>query len=232
MNQDHSVIFEMPPKYCLLLAMVSSAWLLSRVWLFVTPWTVTHQAPLSLGSLQGRILEWVAMPSSRGFSKPRDRTQVSHIVGRFLPSEPRGKPKNTGMGILFLFQGIFPTQESNWGLLHCKRLFIRWAIRESNSITYICHIFFMSLSADWHLGYFCILVVLSNIYNSALNIWVHLSFVSFWISISDFFKYIWRIETSLYYSSSNFSFLKKPHTAFHNAYTNLDEHQQCTNSVQ
>ena len=36
-----------------------------------------------------------------------------------LPSEPPGKPKNTGVGILSLLQGIFPTQESNWGLLHC-----------------------------------------------------------------------------------------------------------------
>ena len=30
------------------------------------PWTVAHRAPLSLGTLQGRILEWVSMPSSRG----------------------------------------------------------------------------------------------------------------------------------------------------------------------
>ena len=29
----------------------------------------------------GRILEWVAMPSSRGSSQPRDRTQVFHIAG-------------------------------------------------------------------------------------------------------------------------------------------------------
>ena len=35
------------------------------------------------GILQERILEWVAMPSSRGSSQPRDRTQVSHIAGRF-----------------------------------------------------------------------------------------------------------------------------------------------------
>ena len=35
------------------------------------------------GILQARILEWVAMPSSRGSSQPRDRTQVSHIAGRF-----------------------------------------------------------------------------------------------------------------------------------------------------
>ena len=30
-----------------------------------TPWTIAHQAPLSMGILQARILEWVAMPSSR-----------------------------------------------------------------------------------------------------------------------------------------------------------------------
>ena len=38
----------------------------SRAWLFATPWTVTHQAPLSMGILQTRILEWVAMPSLVG----------------------------------------------------------------------------------------------------------------------------------------------------------------------
>ena len=31
--------------------------------------------------LQARTLEWVAMPSSRGSSQPRDQTQVSCIVG-------------------------------------------------------------------------------------------------------------------------------------------------------
>ena len=30
--------------------------------LFVTPWTVAHQTPLSMGILQTRILEWVACP--------------------------------------------------------------------------------------------------------------------------------------------------------------------------
>ena len=33
-----------------------------------TPQTVAFQAPLSMGILQARILEWVAMPSSRGSS--------------------------------------------------------------------------------------------------------------------------------------------------------------------
>ena len=51
--------------------------LLSRVQLFVTPWTITVY-----GILQAKILEWVAFPFSRGSSQPRDPTQVSHIAGR------------------------------------------------------------------------------------------------------------------------------------------------------
>ena len=35
--------------------------LLSHVQLFATPWTVAHQAPLPMGILQARILEWVAI---------------------------------------------------------------------------------------------------------------------------------------------------------------------------
>ena len=38
------------------------------------------------GVLQARILEWVAVPFSRGSSQPRDWTQVSHIAGRFFTS--------------------------------------------------------------------------------------------------------------------------------------------------
>ena len=36
------------------------------------------------GILQPGIVEWVAIPFSRGSSQPRDQTQVSHIVGRFF----------------------------------------------------------------------------------------------------------------------------------------------------
>ena len=39
-----------------------------------------------------------------------------------LPAEPPGKPKNAGVGSLTLLQGIFPTQELNQGLLHCRRV--------------------------------------------------------------------------------------------------------------
>ena len=37
-----------------------------------TPGTVARQAPLSMGILQAGILEWVAMPSSRGSSPTQD----------------------------------------------------------------------------------------------------------------------------------------------------------------
>ena len=44
------------------------------------------------GILQARILEWVAIPVSRGSSQPGDWTQVSHIVGKFFTSWATEKP--------------------------------------------------------------------------------------------------------------------------------------------
>ena len=47
---------------------------------------------------------------------------------------PWGSPgKNTGGGCLALLQGIFPTQGSNLGLLHCRKFLYRWATREAHS---------------------------------------------------------------------------------------------------
>ena len=56
----------------------------SHVPLFVTLWTAACQAPLPMGILQARILEWVAMSSSRGSFRPTDRTLVSYVscIGR------------------------------------------------------------------------------------------------------------------------------------------------------
>ena len=58
--------------------------LLSHVQLFVTLWTVAHQATLSIGILQARILERVAISFSRGSSRSKDQTQVSHTAGRLF----------------------------------------------------------------------------------------------------------------------------------------------------
>ena len=49
------------------------------------------------GILQARILEWFAMPSSRGSSWPRDQTCIScysYIAGEFFTTEPPGKALN------------------------------------------------------------------------------------------------------------------------------------------
>ena len=57
---------------------------------FAIPWIIAQQAPLSIVILQARILEWVAIPSSRGSSLLRDRTHVSCgscIVGRLFTCE-------------------------------------------------------------------------------------------------------------------------------------------------
>ena len=58
--------------------------LVMSVWLFATPWIVACQGLLSMGILQARILEWVAIHFSRGSSQPRDQTQVSQIASRFF----------------------------------------------------------------------------------------------------------------------------------------------------
>ena len=68
----------------------SCAWLLIHVHLFVTTWTIACQAPLSMGILQARILEWVAMPFSRGSSQPRNWTSVSCTAGGFFTSWASG----------------------------------------------------------------------------------------------------------------------------------------------
>ena len=53
---------------------------------------VACQAPLPMGILKARILEWVAMPSSRGSSQPEVKPRSPTLQADSLPSEPPGKP--------------------------------------------------------------------------------------------------------------------------------------------
>ena len=50
------------------------------VQVFVTPWTITRQAPLSMGILQARILEWDCHALLQGIFP----TQVSYTAGGFF----------------------------------------------------------------------------------------------------------------------------------------------------
>ena len=74
------------------------------------------------GILQARILEWVAVPFSRGSSQLRDWPKALALQADSLPAEPSGKPKNTEVGSLSLLQWIFPSQAMNQGLLHCRQI--------------------------------------------------------------------------------------------------------------
>ena len=54
----------------------------SRVRLFVTPWTVAHQAPLSMCFSRQEYWSGLPFPSPGESFLPRDQTLVSHITGR------------------------------------------------------------------------------------------------------------------------------------------------------
>jgi len=60
-------------------------------------------------------------PSPGDLPNPGIKPRSPALQADSLPSEPQGKPKNTGVGTLSLLQQIFPTQELNRGLLHCRQ---------------------------------------------------------------------------------------------------------------
>ena len=75
-----------------------------------SPWNSPVEFHYGVGSLS--IL--------RGFSNPGIEATSPTLQADSLPVEPPGKPKNTGVGSLSLLQWMFPTQESNQGVLHCR----------------------------------------------------------------------------------------------------------------
>ena len=86
------------------------------------------------GILQARMLQWVAFPFSRDLPNPGIKPKSPALQEDALPSEPPGKPKNTGVGSLSLLQGIFPIQESNRGLLHCRRILYQLSYQGTNHL--------------------------------------------------------------------------------------------------
>ena len=66
--------------------------LLSCVQLFVTPWNVAHQAPLSMGfSRQGYWSE-LPCPLPEYFQNPGIKPTSPTLTGGFFTTEPPGKP--------------------------------------------------------------------------------------------------------------------------------------------
>ena len=116
---------------CVCVCVCICAYLLSPVRLFVTPWAVAHQAPLSMGVLQARILECVAMPSSGDHPNPRIELRSSALQADSLPSEPPGKPELTSS--LYDFYSItFSNLQSTILFIYC----IHWVLSPSSPIKY------------------------------------------------------------------------------------------------
>ena len=81
--------------------------------------------PYTIQSMEFSRVEYRSkqpFPSPGDLSNPGIKPRSSILQVDYLPAEPPGKPKNTGVGCISLFQWIFMTQESNWGPLHCRRI--------------------------------------------------------------------------------------------------------------
>ena len=106
---------------------------------------VTHSCPTLCdpidytvqGTLQARLLEWVAFPSPGDLPNPGIELRSPTLQADSLPAEPQGKPKNTRVDSLSLLQGIFSTQESNWGLPHYRLILYQLGNQGSPGLLHI-----------------------------------------------------------------------------------------------
>ena len=95
----------------------------------MTPWTIQSME-------FSRPESWNRQP----FPSPGDlpnagiQPRSSTLQADSSAAEPPGKPKNTGVGSLSLLQQIFPPQESNWGLLPCRRILYQLSCQGSPRI--------------------------------------------------------------------------------------------------
>ena len=122
---------------------------LSRVRLFVILWAVARQAALSMGVLQGGILEWVAMLSSGGSSNPGIKPRSPTLKQILYPLSHKGSPRVLKWVAYLFSMGSSLAQESNLGLLHC-----RWILYQlSYQLSYV--ICMPNLVNCW---YFCLLL--------------------------------------------------------------------------
>ena len=101
---------------------VSHQWkcqLLGHVQLFATPWTIAHQAPLSMGFSRARILEWVAISFSRGGPQPQPRYHVlvSCTASRFFTIwATREAPNRKGLSLytILIYLPVLTWKSNSW----------------------------------------------------------------------------------------------------------------------
>ena len=74
---------------------VCVCYLLSHVWLFVTPWTITRQDPLSMGFSRQEYWSRLPFPSPGDLPDPGIKPGSPALQANSLPSEPPGSPRKT-----------------------------------------------------------------------------------------------------------------------------------------
>ena len=119
-------------------------------------WTVVCWAPLSMGFSRQEYWSGLSCPPPGDLPNPGIKPRFPALqVDSFLCEAP-GKPKNTGVGSMSLLQEIFlMTQESNWGLLHCRQILYQLSYQGSpnllpvvyvaDTIFPVCHLIFFML---------------------------------------------------------------------------------------
>ena len=102
---------------------------LNCVQLFGTPWIIQ-----SMELSRPEYCSGYPFPSTMELPNPGIEPRSPTMQADSLSAESPEKPKNSGVGSLSLLQGIFPTQESNWGLLHYRWILYQLSYKESLSV--------------------------------------------------------------------------------------------------
>ena len=137
--------------------------------LFVTPWTGAHQAPLSMGILQARILEWVAMPFSR-----MKTVNLTYLMGSYVyyvcicilcilsPHVPDGLCFCSLKGYIYIFLIFvdFTSQETEYV---CQVFFLKK--QEKEKLTFYGEKFMVSVTGN----YFATLCSRFTLFKSSLT---------------------------------------------------------------
>ena len=126
-------------------SVVSTLCVLSPVRLFATPMDCSPPGSSVHGILRARTLEWVAISSSRGPSRPRDWTQVSCITGGFFYHGATREPQGRGMSYLITKER---TRKYNFWAFYYEKHFVR------DTYTHIHHFVFIITSGKLGVFFF------------------------------------------------------------------------------
>ena len=129
-SESHSVMFDSATPWTVLLLLSH----FSCVRLCVTPQTAAHQASPSLGFSKPEYWSGQPFPSPGDLPNPGIKPRSPTLQADSLPAEPQRKPRNTGVGSLSLLQQIFPAQESDWCLLHCRQILYQLSYQGSQKL--------------------------------------------------------------------------------------------------